>query len=139
MRGVENGVSKWSLFFIENGRADKSPPKMQGGSRLDTAADVLVGSSGMSKKESRPINSRRQKSKAAWDPSWPAQPDHAGSDGEEARSDASESDSEDLVGEARLDRLAAELKELPVSNLYPEIAAAGLEVSLLDQCILIHI
>ncbi len=106
---------------------------MQVGS-LDTAAlDVLVGTEGKSKKESRPITSRRQKSKPAWDPSWPAQPDHGGSDGE-ARSDTSESDSEDLIGEARLDRLAVELKDLPVSNLYPEIAAAGLEVCLLDPC-----
>ncbi len=108
---------------------------MQGESRLDTAAlDVLIGASSDAKKEARPIASRRQKSKAAWDPSWPAQPDHGGSDGE-ARSDTSESDSEDLIGEARLDRLAAELKDLPVSNLYPEIASAGLEVKLLDRMI----
>ncbi len=122
-------------FFFQSRylTTEQHPAKMQGESRLNTAAlDALAGTEAKSKKkDARPISSRRQKSKAAWDPSWPAQPDHGGSDGE-ARSDTSESDSEDLIGEARLDRLALELKDLPVSTLYPEIAAAGLEVSPLD-------
>ena len=79
--------------------------------------------------QARPIRTRRQKTKGAeWDPAWPAQPDHGGSDGEELSAESSDSELEDLVGDARLERLAAELKELPVSSLYPDIAAAGLEV-----------
>ena len=75
------------------------------------------------------MRTRRQKAKgAAWDPSWPAQPDHGGSDGEDLSEDSSDSEAEDVIGEARLERLAAELKELPVFGLYPEIALAGLEV-----------
>ena len=79
--------------------------------------------------ETPAIRTRRQKAKgSAWDPSWPAQPDHGGSDGEHLSDDGSDSDVEDIIGEARLERLATELKGLPVFSLYPDIATAGLEV-----------
>lgn len=84
--------------------------------------------------KAKPVRTRRQKANGCgWDPSWPAQPDHGGSDGEESLGDSSDSDVEDLAGDARLERLAAELRELPVTTLYPDIAAAGLEVRIVNS------